>query len=190
MPSLKTNIVGSPVIIYDSDGNTLATSEVLSFNKTEMRIVVSSVPDTIKTGDVCDILIICPPIPWVYKGRVLGTGFKRELALFHGKTKESRGAQRFKVEFPADIELFVCEGQTYKMHSPVVVKVVNISRTGFRFVANHNTMLHGDIFHIRMKISSENEKHLEAEVVNTKISENLVTEFGCRFLSEGGEPNE
>ena len=189
MPTLRTNIVGSPVIIYDEQGSKLTTSEVISFNKNEMRIEVN-LPGTIKTGDVCDILIICPPTPWEYKGRVLGTGPKRELALFHGKTKESRSAQRFKVEFPADISAFICDGQSYKMHSPVTVKVLNISRTGFRFIAGDNTISFGDIFQMSMRISADTEKHLEAEVVNTKAKDNSTTEYGCRFLAEGGGSNE
>ena len=190
MPTLRNNIVGSPVMIYDNRGNTLATTEVIKFNKNEMRIEVSSVPDTLKVGSVYDILIICPPTPWEYKCRILGIGYKKELALFHGKTKESRGAQRFKVEFPAGIEAFVCDGQIFKMHQPITVKVVNISRTGFRFIASHNTLVSGDIFHMRMKISPNNEKQLEAEVINASVRQDLTAEFGCRFLAEGGDSDE
>ena len=190
MATLRTNVVGCPVILYDSEGNRLATCEVIKYNNTEMRLEIDDVPDIIKTGEVYDILIICPPTPWEYKGRVSGSGFKRELALFQGKTKECRSAQRFKVEFPAGIESYVSDGQIYKMHTPVTVKVINISRTGFRFVAKPNTAAFGDIFHMRMKISPNNEKQLEAEVVNTIFRNDLNAEFGCRFLSEGGVPSE
>ena len=191
MASLQTNIIGSPVMLYDEEGNKLAASEITGFNRTEMRIEVANVPASIKPGDVCDILIICPPTPWEYKGRVLSSGFKRrELALFKGKTREARAAQRYKVDFPAGIESLISDGQSFKMHTPVTVKVVNISKTGFRFAASHNTLAFGDIFQMRMKLSADNEKQLEAEVMNTSIRDDSTAEFGCRFLADGTAPDE
>jgi hypothetical protein len=189
MATLHTNIIGSPVMLYDEEGNKLAASEITGFDRNEMRIEVANVPDSIKPGDICDILIICPPTPWEYKGRVLGSGLKkRELALFKGKMKEARAAQRYKVEIPAGIESLVSDGQVFKMHTPVTVKVVNISKTGVRFAAKHNTLAFGDIFHMHMKISADNEKRLEAEVMNTSIRDESTAEFGCRFLSDGTIP--
>jgi hypothetical protein len=190
MPVLRANIIGSPVVVYDDDGNRLAHSEVLDFNKTEMRLEVDELPDSIATGEVYDLLIICAPTPWEYKGRVLGSGLKREFALFQGKQRDSRGARRFKVDFHAGIEAFVSEGQIFALHKPVGIRVVNISKTGLRFVAKHTTLKFGDVFHMRMALSDSNEKQLEAEVVNTNIKEDSTAEYGCRFISEGGVSGE
>ena len=182
--SKRHNVIGCPVILYDESGEQLYSTEVVGFNKVELRIELKSIPPSLNIGDVCGLLIISTPTPWEYQGRLIGSSSKKEFALFRGKERENRKSQRHKVNFPAEIDSYVADGQTYKLLTPLKVAVMNISRTGLRFSSTNNSLSKGDKFHMRVSLNDADEKTLKAEVVNTLDKEDSQTEYGCHFMTD------
>ena len=182
MSALSNDYTGCSILIYDAvDNHHLCSTVVTDYDKNEMRIQIEVAPPTLETGKVCRLLILCTPTPCEYQGRVLSEGTQKTIAMYQGQEKESRGAVRYELNAPALIEKLICDGQAYPLHTPLKVKLINISKTGVRFRTPNYSLSSGDQFQMRMKIGV-NEKLLIAEVTNHIDKDSTTSEYGCRFL--------
>jgi hypothetical protein len=178
---VKNDYIGCSVFFYDEEGATLSCATVVSHNKIDMRIQLDEIPEVLKTGDMCRLLILADPVPREYHGRIRFDFGTKYVALFRGKDKESRGAARYKVNFAANIEKLIYNGKEYDLYEPVEVRLINISTSGMRFSAKPNTININDRFKTTISFD-DNKKTLYAEVVNVREVENSHMEYGCRFL--------
>ncbi|MCL2079606.1 MAG: PilZ domain-containing protein [Oscillospiraceae bacterium] len=181
MSVLAADYSGQTILIYDMDGNHLIDTVVLTHNKTEKQLYVKNMPPRLKVNEDCKLLIMTSPAPCEYVGKVKKVGGELYLALFQGQVKETRAATRYKVNTPAAIDLYICEGQEYKLYSPVKVSLLNISTSGVRFRAPFYSLNDGDQFRINMTIKG-NKKSLVAETINHLDNETATTDYGCRFI--------
>jgi len=178
--ALGENHTGCAILIYDINGNHLGNTLITHHDKTTMRIQVQVVPPALDVGVECTLLILSSPTPCEYHGRLTIDSGKKVIALYRGRERENRGATRFAVNSPAVIENLICNGKAYRLHTPVNVELMNISKSGVRFRAQNNALSDGDRFQMRMRIS-ESEKLLIADAIH-HVDLNKASEYGCRFL--------
>ena len=181
MKALGSNHTDCAILIYDEAGNQLGSSKVISHDRTNMRVEVRELPAELSIGSVCRLLILTSPAPCEYSGRIAGEGSKKIIALYHGREKESRQAARYKINTTALIENLIYNGKAYPLHTPVVVELINISKSGMRVRAPFYAFIKGDRFQLRMRIS-DTEKLLIADVIHHADKDNAATEYGCHFL--------
>lgn len=181
MKGLSGDYTGCTVMIYDTEGNYLDSTAIREYYKETLRIEVQKIPADLTVGAGCRVLILSAPSPCEYQGRIVKEIGANTIALYQGQEKESRSDVRYNVCLPALIEFLVCDGRAYPLFTPIEVEIKNISKSGVRFKAQVNSLLDGDRFQMRMKISS-NEKLLIADVVHHDDNEDESSEYGCKFL--------
>jgi len=181
MSALSGDYTSCSILIYDEAGNHLGNTKVMSYNMNTLRIEVEEPPRELSIGSVCRMLILSLPSPCEYEGRVTKEGARITIALFHGHEKENRTDKRYKINAPALIENLICDGRPYKLHTPLNITLLNISRSGMRFRAPYNSLSDGDRFQLRIKIN-DNEKLIIADVVNHLDNEHETSDYGCVFL--------
>ena len=189
MAALSGDYNGCSVFIYDEAGALLVKTTVTYHNKREMSIEVKEAPQ-LRIGESCRVFIMSSPTPCDYQGRINRRGMKKNIALHHGKERESRGAVRYKIKIPAQIENLICDFKAYRLHTPLDVETMNISKSGVRILAPFNSLSDGDRFQLRMKIIG-GEKVMIADVTNHIDIGSVNSEYGCRLLAgsvkEGGQ---
>jgi len=179
--ALGANYSGSAVLIYDVDGNHLGSTLVTSHDRTSMRIEVQEIPPALVSGNECILLVLSSPAPCEYHGRLAVEGTKKIIAMYKGRVRENRGAVRYKVNTPAIIEHLIFDGKAHKMHTPVSVELIDISKSGVRFRTLINALSNGDRFQMRLKIS-DSEKLLIADAIHHVDLGNAMSEYGCHFI--------
>jgi len=179
--ALGGNHTDQSVFIYDSNGNHLIDTVVTFHNRDENHLEVGSMPDCLKVNDDCKLLILTTPVPCEYLGKVKKVGGNLFIAMFQGHTKESRSATRYNVDTFAKIDRLFTDGKPYMLHTPVRVKLINISTSGVRFRAPYYSFDDGDIFEILLEIKNT-KKRLIAQVINHVDKEPAVSDYGCRFI--------
>ena len=181
MTSLSSDFTGCPVLIYDNDGERLGNTVITSYNRTSLRIEVKDTPQSLDAGCTCKLLILSSPSPCEFCGRVNKDGNKKIIAMYFGHEVENRGSTRYKVSFPGAIENLICDGKAYPLHTPLQVRLMNISQSGVRFRTPYYSLIDGDRFQMRIEINNS-AKLLIADVVNHVDRDNDSSEYGCRFL--------
>ena len=181
MTSLSADFTGCPVLIYDEGGAQLGNTVIVSYIRSTLRIEVKDLPASLKAGRRCRLLILSSPSPCEFQGRIAKEGNIKEIAMYFGQEKESRGHARYKVSYTALIENLIYDGKAYPMHTPLEVSLMNISQSGMRFRTPPNAFTDGDRFQMRMLINNS-AKLLIADIVNHIDRENDSSEYGCRFL--------
>ena len=181
MAVLSSDYNGCAVMLYDASGNCQVSTIVTNYDKKSLRLEVRDIPQALKTGDNCRLLILTSPSPCEYQGRVIKDGQHRIIAMYMGKEYENREDVRYNINSPAFIDNMICDGKAYQLHTPYKIKLINISKSGARFSAPNNTLFDGDIFQMRMKISRCN-KILIAEIANHLDRNDEISEYGCRLL--------
>lgn len=181
MAASSGDYTGCSILIHDEGGNHLCSTVVTSFDKSTLRIEVEETPKNLINGAFCRLLILSSPAPYEYHGRVIKEGTRIAIAMYKGQEKENRGAARYEVNLTARIEHLICDGRAYPLHTPLEVRVLNISKSGVRFRTPFYALSDGDRFNMRMKIS-DNEKLLIASVTNHSDHESKTSEYGCSFL--------
>jgi hypothetical protein len=180
----KQELVGSPVHIYDEKNNLLMSSRITDHDKKNERIDIDGPKPGAKKGDVCRIYIATPPTPCEYMARVFLMGYSSTtFALYKRQEKEIREHTRYPVKTTAMIERMVYGGQSYALHTPAEVLILNISKGGVKVRAAYNAMAVGNKFEIRLKIGQRYEVLL-AEVMNAFDIEKINTDYGCRLCAD------
>jgi len=182
MSALSGDHTGCSVLVYDPEGNHLINTRVTYHDKRTLQIMLQENPARLEPGSICRLLIMTSPSPCEYMGRVTMVSLKKMIALYHGSEKESRRASRYEVSFSAVIENLIHEGKAYPLHTPLTVRLINVSKSGVRFRAPALALIDGDRFQMRMKIG-EGDKLLIAEAVNHTDNDDGTTEYGCKFLA-------
>jgi hypothetical protein len=182
--NVKGDYTGCAVLLYDGNGDYIKRCEVSHFNRRTYQLQLrDGVPLSLAVDDICSLLILTEPSPREYKGRVLVDKSERVLVLFRGKDKESRRVGRYKVNFPALITSLIRDGEVYDLHTPITVKVINISRNGVRLHASSNALRERDMIRLQVNIDGT-EKRLTSLVVNTLDRDAGTSEYGCGLINE------
>jgi len=163
------------------NGDHLMDTVVTEHNREEQQIQVGSLPEDLHINDNCSLLVLTSPSPCEYLGKVKKVGGSVFIAMFQGQEKENRTATRYAVNAPALIDTLITEGQPYSLHTPLTIRLINISTGGVRFRAPYYSLADGDVFQMRM-IISQNKKKLIAQVVNHVDNEPSSSDYGCIFL--------
>ena len=183
MPAQKTEYVGCTAFVYCNAGENLLRTIVTDYDKIKSLITLQSVPDELKIGDICRLLVLTEPCPRECYGRVKSDVGNKIIALFKWENKEKRGASRYNVNFPAFIEKMIYDDQPYDMFKSVEITLMNISTGGMRFFAKPDTVLLEDKFQIRIHLNSD-VKVLIAKIVNERQINDDRIEYGCRFFDK------
>ena len=181
MAALSGDYTGCTVLFYDTSGYQLGSSIITQYDKRSLRVIVRDVPHTLDAGSECRLFILSSPVPCDYQGRILKEGARKVVAMYLGKEHENRGAERYKVNYPALVENLICDGRAYPLHAPLAIKLINISKSGIRFNAPGYSLTDGDRIQIRVKLN-ENDKLWIVEVVNHTDRDAKESDYGCRLL--------
>ena len=182
--ALRHDYTGFTVLIYSPDGKYLCESKVSEHDKKSQWIELrSGLPMSLKKDDVCPLLIMTSPSPCEYRGRVVRDGWKYVFALFKGKVKENRRMERYKINYPVNIEDLIIDGVKFPLFETLTVNIINISQSGVRFSAPFNSLLAGDKFSFRMKIGGDESLYI-AVVVNSIDKDSDISEYGCKLVNE------
>jgi len=181
MSVLSDNYTGCSVLIYNTDGEHLLDTVVSEHNREAQQIQVSALPEDLHVNDNCSLLVLTSPSPCEYLGKVKKVGGSVFIAMYQGQEKENRTATRYAVNAPALIDTLITEGHPYLLHTPLAIKLINISTGGVRFRAPYYSLADGDVFQMRVVIS-QNKKKLIAQVVNHVDDEPASSDYGCLFL--------
>jgi len=176
-----SDFTGCSIFIYDTSGNQLGTTVVREHDRKEQVIQVNIMPAELKPNDDCKVFLLSSPVPCEFFGKIRKSAGNLMIAMFQGQVKESRGAMRYSVNSPAEIEALVIEGKPYYLQNTVRVTLINISTSGVRFRAPHYTFNEGDIFMMNMAVSNS-KKRITADVVNCLEKGIEHTDYGCRFM--------
>ncbi len=191
------NLKGCAVQIYDKLDYLVMESTVSSHDTRLSEIELGEFalyPDLtsleeatgLKDGATYRVRIMCLPVPYEYVGNAILKGGYRVIVLYRGEISENRHNPRYKVDAPASIVSLVYENKAYVMLAPLEVRIVNVSQSGVRFSAKHNTMSLGDSFEMILPIGGKKQSLL-AKVMNCVDVDPETTEYGCSFLSKGRE---
>jgi hypothetical protein len=174
--------IGRATLVYDANGQYIKECLVTQFDAKNYRMQLrSGVPESMEVGEISSILILVEPTPHEYKCRIIEFASERMFLLFHGKERENRRINRYKVDFDAHIISLLRDGEVFALHTSVVVKVINISRNGLRLRTQANTLRKGDRVHVKIQME-EIEKIMTALVVNELDAGSNLTEYGCAMV--------
>ncbi len=177
-------LVGCAAQIYDAGDRLVYTSKVKEFDRRNAEIEVEGYVPGLKKGEVCRVYVASPPTPCEFKGKILMVGYgSTTFGLYNRQEKEVREHPRYPVKTPAVIERMVYAGQSYALHTPASVLVLNISKGGVKVRAPHNAMAVGNKFEMRLRIG-EQDQMLLAEVMNANNIETTHTDYGCRLRAD------
>jgi len=181
MAALSSDFTNHTVLLYDLGGNHLISTSVTSHDREARQVVLSEIPEDIKTNENYRLIILTSPIPCEFLGKVKKSGGNFYVALFQGQEKEGRDAPRYPVTTPALITAHVDGDKLYYIQTPIKVVLINISTTGIRFRAPYYSFDVGDEFQMDLYIGS-NQKKVTARVVNNVDKNTESSDYGCRFL--------
>lgn len=174
--------VGCAVLLFDMESNTIGSTRVTHINNETLCIRVLELPSNLNVGGSCRLLIMTDPLPCEYQGKIVHDGTEKLIALYSGRTREKRREQRFKVNAQAKLEFLIFNGQTYPLHTPIMMTLINVSVSGARFSAPGYTLAMHNKFQAKINISGA-EKPIAAEVINTVDVDSETSEYGCRLLA-------
>ena len=181
MSTLAGDFTGCSVFLYDTNGNQLGSTVVRVHDRKEQQIQVNIMPSSLKPNDDVKVFLLSSPVPCEFLGKIKKSGGLLMIAMFQGQVKENRGATRYSVNTPAEVEALVVDGKPYYLQNQVIVKLVNISTSGVRFRAPHYSFNEGDIFMMNMVVSNS-KKRITADVINCMDKGIENTDYGCRFI--------
>jgi len=177
------NFTNCNVVIFDDERNLLANERILNYDGREQFIEVPESPGLI-IGNLCNVLILTTPSPYMYKGRIRKHINNIVITLFKENTVENRKDPRFKTDFPVIIEPLDGDDKGRHLHAPVEAKVINISSNGIRLHLVSKTALSiGNRVKVRFT-TGEKYPVLIADVVNHTTSSADSFEYGCRLIGK------
>jgi len=181
MAALSGDFTDLTALVYDTDGNYLISTIVLSHDREARQIVLDQVPERFKANEDCKLIILTSPTPCEFLGKIKKTGGNFFIALFQGQERETRVAPRYNISNPALITALIVDGKVHPIQTPVKIVLINISATGIRFRAPYYSFDVGDEFQLDLFIGS-NQKKATVKVVNNVDRDTESSDYGCRFL--------
>jgi hypothetical protein len=181
---IGASLVGYTAYVYDINDVLLVKTKIAEHDRKEMQVELSERP-RLKHGDKCKVLVLSFPVPQEYMGTALVSRLGPvTILLYRGRDKESRGSTRYKVDVSVGVENLIRGGQSQNREAPHVVKLINISSGGARFLAPSEAFSIGDKLEILLRIGSKDER-VWLEVVNALSVSRENAEFGCKMISAG-----
>jgi len=181
MAVLSNDFTDLTALVYDSYGNYLISTFVLSHDREARHVVLDRMPEEVKANENCKLIILTSPTPCEFVGKAKKTGGNYYIALIQGQEKEGRIAPRYSINNPALITAVIVDGEVHRIQTPVKITLINISTTGLRFRAPYYSFDVGDDFQLDMFIG-KNQKKATVRVINTVDNDTESSDYGCRFL--------
>ena len=181
MSTLASDFTGCSIFLYDTNGNQLGSTVVRVHDRHEQQIQVNLMPSSLKPNDDCKVFLLTSPVPCEFSGKIKKSGGILMIAMFQGQVKENRGAMRYAVNTPAQIEALIIETKPYYLQTQVEVTLINISISGIRFRAPNYSFNEGDIFRMNMIVSNST-KQITAKVINCLDKDAERSDYGCQFM--------
>jgi len=181
MAALSGDFTDLTALVYDTEGNYLISTFIVSHDKEARHVVLDKMPEGINANENCKLIVLTSPTPCEFLGKAKKTGGNFFIALFQGQEKETRVAPRYSISNPALITAVLVDGEVHRIQTPIKITLVNISASGLRFRAPYYSFDVGDDFHLDMMIG-QTPKKATIRVVNAVDNEPESSDYGCRFL--------
>ena len=180
---MVNNFLNCTAIVYNDKGGLLANTKVVMHDVQNNLVELQGLPDF--TGDKrCTLLIFSTPSPFFYNGTMYMDGRSKLVKLYNEKKADKRKEPRFNIDLPAKIENLIYDGIKYPLHTPLDIRLVDISKNGMRFRSVFNALSKGDIFQMRMGNASS-DIILIARIINRTDVTPENSEFRCFFMGRG-----
>ena len=181
MALLNGSYNGRSIIISNEKTGGVIHASVSEHFRDSMTIEVRAALPGLKVGDQVGVLVMTPGRPHEYQGNVTKVGFLNTIALFSGQEKENRKSDRFKADIPGQIESLVYDGEAFALHTPLPIRLIDISTTGALMRTVPYAMAVNAVFGMRLVVG-DREDMLTAEVVRTRGTVVDTMDYGCRFI--------
>jgi len=187
---MRKDYVNCRTLIYGVDGELLANVKILDHDSNENTIKVQNLP-ALDGKKKCELLILTAPKPYTYKGTIHKTSVNKSdtgmlIRLYQEQEAENRKEPRYSINMLTNIEGLIFNDAVHKMHTPLAVELINISKSGMRLRSKYNALAIGNRFHVNVRISGS-DAMLTAEVINITDSKTDHSEFGCHFVDTGSQ---
>jgi len=186
----KKDFTSCNALIYDEDGQLLATVKILAYDRDENSIEIESEPilDMVKK---CDLIILTDPLPYAYKGTIhkpipSKADSSKLIRLYQENRKENRSEARYKINLSTSADSLIFTGEAYHLHTPLDVQVIDISKSGLRLRSKLNAFADGNSFHIQLTVGGSDTRML-VEVINSTDFAPYYSEYGCLFVGKDNE---
>lgn len=173
---------GCRIFIHDDvSQKTIAETVITEYSKVSLVITVDSLYSELKEYQLVTVIILNSNCIYEYKGvlRKQPASSLTEIALFKGKTKESRTSKRYSVNTPAKVETLVIANRLVSLPDPLEALVLNISTKG-ALIKTSSALNIGTTFQLIMSIGNK-ETILNTSVVRMNYIDAHNTEYGCKF---------
>ncbi len=181
------------VIIKDADTeSTVTDTTILEYDKDFHSIKVKLPLKYKSTTGKFSLLIFTSNKVLIYLGttrKVFNLGFT-EIALYSGRIKEDRKAQRFPININGIVCGIVIDNKTITLRKPLDIQAINISATGILLNTMSDCFFKGSIVKIEVEMYGAITT-LYCNVVRIKETDMSCSDYGCRLVSfdepEGGQ---
>ena len=181
---MENNYEGSPVIVYDSNGEYIANATVNEHNTEEMTISISDRLDGIENGTEISVLVINPEDIFEFNATAENLlGSVREISLSERRQRQKRAAPRRKVNTPATIRGAIVGAEYHAFSSPLEVIVDNISATGALIKTPIEYFSVDHVIEIILTLDGM-DSFLYGRVVRVVTTDDNCWAFGIAFLSQ------
>lgn len=178
-----SNYKGNKVIIYDEKNKeTIAETVVVDYNISLQTIIVDCSKFAVDGIDRVSVLVLGDNGIFEYRGTIRSMGGKNTIgiALYGGKSKESRKYTRYAVHTPAVVEGILVGGKQIPLPQKVQVHVVNISSEGVLIRAKAGFLNVNASFQLRLTVAQES-LLLTATVMRIGEVQEGLAEYGCKL---------
>jgi len=185
--AIKKDFTSCNALIYDEDGQLLATVKILAYDRIENSIEIQGEPilDMVKK---CDLIILTDPLPYAYKGTIHKPVLNKAdscklIRLYQENRKENRSEARYRINLTTNADSLIFKGEAYHLHTPLDVQVIDISKSGLRIRSKLYAFADGNSFHVQLQIGGSDTRML-VEIINTTDFAPYYSEYGCRFVGK------
>ena len=184
MNHMENNYDGSPVIIYNSDGEYIANATINEHNIEDMTISISDRLDSAPDGTEISVLIINPDEIFEFFATVESwRDGVREISLYEQRKRAMRASPRRKVNTPASIRGAFVGTEYHAFSTPLAVMVDNISSTGALIKTPIEHFSVGHVIEIILNLDGM-DSFLYGEVVRVVKTDDNSWAFGIAFSNQ------
>ncbi len=178
--STSLNLSDRSVILYTLEGEKIADTFVMDFDKKLVRIDVYGLYDELSKDAAINALVILENGVMEYRAIVKELhDFSTTLALLKGEKMERRGATRYDINDKSTIENMYMSNRVFKMPTPIEIYIVNLSVSGARFNSPPRFNLNAK-FEFFMQFP-QNTIKVPAKIIRMKPIDKDTTEYVCVF---------
>lgn len=175
---------GSKVILRSKEGAELACTEIKDHDKVLDVITVEGVYEEAVCDEQVLVLIVTKSTTHEYNGtirRVVNSTFTTEIALYNGKIRENRAAERYTINTKGWVQSMAVNASLIPLPAPIDIFIVNLSSVGALFRAKPDSFAINAVIEMNFAIGA-NDSTMFGKIIRRNVIDVDTEEYGCRFI--------